>query len=72
MMKAKEIEVFISGKDSTCDECKESLGRHAWITLNRKKEALCLAYVDLDHLVYLPAGNATLTRQARSTPYYPQ
>jgi hypothetical protein len=65
MMKAEEIKVFISGKDSTCDECKESLDRHAWITLNREKGALCLACGDLDHLVYLPAGDAALTRRAR-------
>ena len=65
MKKADEIKVFISSKESTCDECSESLGRHAWITLNKEKGALCLACGDLDHLVFLPAGDAALTRRAR-------
>ena len=30
---AFEIKVFISARDSTCGECKENLGRKAWITL---------------------------------------
>ncbi|ODS31946.1 MAG: hypothetical protein SCARUB_02919 [Candidatus Scalindua rubra] len=48
---ADEIKVFISSKESTCDECSESLGRHAWITLNREKGALCLAETEYDELL---------------------
>lgn len=59
-----EITVFISTRDSTCDECGENLGRRAWITLNRERGALCLSCADLDHLVYLPSGDAALTRRA--------
>jgi hypothetical protein len=47
------IKVFISLRDSTCDDCKEELGRHAWITLEHDKGALCLTCADLDHLVFL-------------------
>jgi hypothetical protein len=61
----EEIKVFISHRDSTCDECEESLGRQAWITLAGEKGALCLACSDLDHLVFLPSGDAALTRRAR-------
>jgi len=60
-----DLKVFISTRDSTCDECGEELGRHAWITLDQDKGALCLACADLDHLVFLPAGDAALTRRAR-------
>ena len=60
-----DLKVFISTRDSTCDECGEDLGRHAWITLAQDKGALCLACADLDHLVFLPAGDAALTRRAR-------
>ena len=60
-----ELLVFISRRDSTCDECKEELGHGAWITLNREKGALCLSCADLDHLVFLPPGDAALTRRAR-------
>jgi hypothetical protein len=60
-----DIKVFISSRESTCDECEEELGRKAWITLRRDKGALCLACADLDHLLFLPAGDAALTRRAR-------
>ena len=60
-----ELKVFISSRESTCAECGENLGRHAWITLTREKGALCLACGDLDHLVFLPSGDAALTRRAR-------
>jgi hypothetical protein len=62
---AQEIKVFISSRDSTCDGCKENLGRGAWIVLTGEKGVLCLACADLDHLIFLPPGNAALTRRAR-------
>jgi len=60
-----KITVFISSRDSTCDECGHHLGRGAWIMLRENKEALCLSCADLDHLVFLPSGDGTLTRRAR-------
>ena len=60
-----DLSVFISTKESTCDECGEKLGSHAWITLIENKGALCLACADLDHLIFLPSGDAALTRRAR-------
>ena len=66
MIKENELRVFISSRDSTSDECGENLGHHAWITLNREKGALCLSCADLDHLVFLPSGDAALTRRARA------
>ena len=65
MAKPDDIKVFISHRDSTCGECGEELGRKAWITLEEKKGALCLACADLDELVFLPTGDAALTRRAR-------
>jgi hypothetical protein len=59
-----DLKVFITNQDSTCDECGEKLGRHAWITLIENKGALCLSCADLDHLVFLPAGSAALTRRS--------
>ncbi len=61
----EELKVFISTRESTCDDCKEDLGRKAWITLVRDKGALCLSCADLDHLIFLPSGDAALTRRAR-------
>lgn len=60
-----ELKVFISSRDSKCDECGTDLGRHAWITLRENKGALCLSCADLDHLVFLPSGDPALTRRAR-------
>ena len=60
-----DLKVFISSRESTCDECGENLGRKAWITLLGDRGALCLACADLEHLVFLPSGDAALTRRAR-------
>jgi len=61
----EELKVFISTRESTCGECNENLGSKAWITLVGEKGALCLACADLDHLVFLPSGDAALTRRAK-------
>lgn len=58
-----DLKVFISHQDSTCDECGEKLGHHAWITLADNK-AFCLTCADLDHLIFLPSGDAALTRRS--------
>jgi hypothetical protein len=61
----QELKVFISNRESTCEECGENLGPKAWINLVGQKGALCLACADLDHLLFLPSGNVALTRRAR-------
>jgi len=60
-----DIKVFISHRESTCGECGEDLGHKAWITLERDRGALCLSCADLDHLIFLPSGDAALTRRSR-------
>ncbi len=60
-----DILVYISHQDSHCGECGEELGVHSWITLRGEKGAVCLSCSDLDHLVYLPAGDSALTRRSR-------
>ena len=59
-----DLKVFITHQDSTCDECGEPLGYGAWITLVEGKGALCLSCADLDHLIFLPSGDAALTRRS--------
>ena len=59
------IKVFISHRDSKCDECGEDLGRQAWITLDENVGAVCLSCADLDELVFLSTGDAALTRRAK-------
>jgi hypothetical protein len=60
-----DLTVFIARRDVTCGECGEALGRHAWIILGRDRGALCLTCADLDYQVFLPTGDAALTRRAR-------
>ncbi len=60
-----QLKVFISNRESKCDECGQELGRHAWIVLKENKGAACLTCADLDHLVFLPSGDAALTRRSR-------
>jgi hypothetical protein len=63
--KAAELKVFISSQDSRCGDCQEALGSKAWILLAGERGAVCLPCADLDHLVFLPSGDAALTRRAR-------
>ncbi|UCG42884.1 MAG: DUF2293 domain-containing protein, partial [candidate division WOR-3 bacterium] len=50
-------------RDSRCSDCGEPVPRGNLLFLEAGA-ALCLACADLDHLEYLPRGNAALTRRA--------
>lgn len=58
-----DLKVFITIRESVCDECGAGLGHHAWITLVDGK-AYRLSCANLDHLIFPPAGDAALTRRA--------
>ncbi len=62
-----DLKVFIALNKTVCGECGEELPSRSWITLVEGKGAFCLSCADLDHLIFLPAGDAALTR--RSTRY---
>jgi hypothetical protein len=62
---ACDLRVFISNRESRCDECGDDLGRRAMIFLAGNRGALCLTCADLDYLTFLPPGDAALTRRAR-------
>jgi hypothetical protein len=59
-----DLKVFILSREATCAECQQDLGLHPWVTLQGEK-AICLKCADLDHLVFLPAGNTAVTRRSR-------
>lgn len=65
MAKREDLTVFIATRESKCDDCGEELARKAWISLAGDRGALCLSCADLDHLVFLPSGDAALTRRSR-------
>ena len=61
--KPKDLLVFAVRRDTACAECGEELGHGSFITLE-EKGALCMSCADLDHLVFLPTGDAALTRRS--------
>ena len=66
--KRQDLVVFILRRtSSTCGECRRVLIKGNLIRLQGEKGALCLECADLDHLEFLPRGDAAITR--RSTKY---
>ena len=64
LSQAPELVVFDIYKDSQCSECKAEMPKGSFLAMEAERP-LCLECADLDHLVYLPRGDATLTRRAR-------
>lgn len=64
--KKPRIVVFsIKGRrTSACGECGTELPPGSLIHLDNERVARCMDCADLGHLIYLPAGDATLTRRA--------
>jgi hypothetical protein len=58
---APDLVVIQPLRDWTCAECKGS----GDLLIMDEPGPLCLACADLDHLVFLPAGDAALTRRAK-------
>ena len=65
MAKQDDLRVFFSLRDSICDECQKEIESGELLALASKRKVLCLSCTDLDHLVYLPAGDTALTLRAR-------
>jgi hypothetical protein len=59
-----ELVVFDIIRESKCAECEAELAKGSFLVMEAERP-LCLECADLDHLVYLPSGDATLTRRAR-------
>jgi hypothetical protein len=58
-----EIVVFWVMRDSECAECGTELWKGSLLRLEGEK-ALCTVCADLDHLEFLPSGDAAVTRRA--------
>src|SRR6202795_3394470 len=61
---AKDLVVFDILRESKCVDCGKELLRGDFLFMENERP-LCLACADLDHLVYLPRGDAALTRRAK-------
>lgn len=63
--RAAPIVIFsIRRREGACDECRRELFPGNLIQFDDLRQSRCLDCADLAHLVYLPAGDATLTRRA--------
>lgn len=62
--KAPDLLVYVqTQQSSTCSECDATLeGKMLYL---EHGHALCMDCADMAHLVFLPSGNATLTRRAK-------
>lgn len=59
-----EIVVFSVLNASVCGSCGADIAKGDLLRME-KERPLCLSCADLDHLVYLPAGDPALTRRSR-------
>jgi hypothetical protein len=68
--RSPELIVYLTVSDSQCAQCKKELFRGSFLFMEAA-QPLCVHCTKLDHLVFLPSGNAKLTRQAKkySTSY---
>jgi hypothetical protein len=65
LRKAPDLVVFEKvSEEGNCSECSSELSKGSFLFME-KGQPLCLACADLDHLVFLPAGDTALSRRAR-------
>ena len=59
-----ELVVFSIIRNSNCSQCKKELFKSSLLFMENDNP-LCLRCAKLDHLYFLPSGNATVTRHAK-------
>jgi hypothetical protein len=65
LAKPPELVVFEKvSEEGNCHECGAELGKGSFL-FKENNQPLCLSCADLDHLVFLPAGDMALSRRAR-------
>jgi hypothetical protein len=63
--KAPDLVVFeLTSPSSRCSECQAEIFKGSFLFMERN-QPLCLTCADLDHLEFLPSGDAALSRRAR-------
>src|SRR5207237_8567465 len=60
--RSRELIVFSLVRESKCSECNKELWRGEFLFKDGER-GLCMTCADLDELVYLPSGNASLSRR---------
>ncbi len=59
-----EIVAFRIVRDSQCSQCQRELPQGSLLVMEAR-QPLCMNCADMDHLVFLPSGDAALTRRAK-------
>ena len=59
--------VWITHKDARCTACGTELARGEFVAIDRAQGSRCLKCAGLDGLVFLPSGDAALTRRAMAS-----
>ena len=62
--RSRDLVVFSLVRESKCAECNKELWRGDFLFKDGER-GLCMICADLDELVYLPSGDAALSRRAR-------
>ena len=62
--RSRDLVVFSLVRESKCSECNKELWRGDFLSKCGER-GLCMTCADLDELVYLPSGDAALSRRAR-------
>jgi len=62
--RSRDLVVFSLVRESKCAECNKELWRGDFLFKDGER-GLCMTCADLDELVYLPSGDAALSRRAR-------
>jgi hypothetical protein len=63
--KAPDLVVFeLISKESKCSECGKELFKGNYLVMEQN-QPLCLTCADLDHLEFLPSGDATMSRRSK-------
>jgi len=61
---SRDLVVFCILRESKCSECNTELWKGEFL-FKEGERGLCMDCADLDELVYLPSGDAALTRRAK-------
>ncbi len=65
LTKAPDLVVFLTvADDAKCSECGVEISPGEFLFLEQQ-QPLCVSCADLDHLVFLPAGDTAMTRRAK-------
>ena len=63
--KPPDLVVFMTARESvTCEECSDEILKGDFL-FREKEKSLCLRCADLDHLEFLPSGDAAMSRRAK-------